>query len=565
MENDVKKIPLSSLENSPDNVRRTVSKEGIIQLAASIAVHGLMQNLIVRPIGDKFQVVAGARRLKALQELAKDGHIENDAPITCRVMQGENTTELSLVENVVRESMHPADEYEAFAVLLKDGKIKVSDVAIRFGVSQKHVEQRMLLGNVHPDIMKAFRAEKCDLKSLMAFTITTDQKKQLNVWKSLKEYERSSYSIKQKLTDKMFTSDSPLAKFVGRDAYKKAGGQFHNDLFSTNESEFFEDGALLQKLADEKFNQRYEKLIAAGWGFVERGTDREEWSFCQKYETLIKEPKKEEKAKCGVYLFINNRGELTAQMLKPEKGSKAVIGTKKKASGISQALTDDLKAYRMEALQSAIADNTAAAMNLICYSAALTLLDGVYYGDHFSELHFSNASSSKTVVNEDTEAKKQLKKLKSDLDMSWNKGTEAQKFANFVLLTELKKTRFLAYAFARTLRGRIDEKFCTYTAAGMLANTNVASCWRPTKENYFSRISCEMLIKIGKEIFVKDWNSKLVTKKQLVTFLSDAFKDPKKTANGDLRIQNAIETWLPRGMAFEASGELPNAKLKKSA
>jgi ParB family transcriptional regulator, chromosome partitioning protein len=64
---NIQMIPLNALVPSPANVRKTGSKIGIDELASSIAAHGLLQNLQVRPVADeRYQVVAGGRRLAAL-------------------------------------------------------------------------------------------------------------------------------------------------------------------------------------------------------------------------------------------------------------------------------------------------------------------------------------------------------------------------------------------------------------------------------------------------------------------------------------------------------------------
>ena len=73
---DITNIPLNKLTAWVGNVRKTQNKAGIDELAASIKAHGLQQNLVVRKDGKKFAVVAGGRRLKALQRLAKAGDIE---------------------------------------------------------------------------------------------------------------------------------------------------------------------------------------------------------------------------------------------------------------------------------------------------------------------------------------------------------------------------------------------------------------------------------------------------------------------------------------------------------
>lgn len=89
-------IPLSQLVQSRSNVRRTGRKQGIDALMASIAAHGLRQNLNVRPTsGNRFEVVAGGRRLEALRRLMKQGNLPSDTPIPCVVLSSnDNAAEM---------------------------------------------------------------------------------------------------------------------------------------------------------------------------------------------------------------------------------------------------------------------------------------------------------------------------------------------------------------------------------------------------------------------------------------------------------------------------------------
>ena len=103
-------IPLNQLVPAPCNVRKTGALS-IDDLAASIAAHGLLQNLQVRllPASDAaaptYEVVAGGRRLAALKRLAKENLIQMDYPVPCNVLGTENGAEISLAENVVRQAM----------------------------------------------------------------------------------------------------------------------------------------------------------------------------------------------------------------------------------------------------------------------------------------------------------------------------------------------------------------------------------------------------------------------------------------------------------------------------
>ena len=80
-------IPLSQLVHARSNVRRTGRDRGVEALMASIAAHGLRQNLNVRATtGNRFEVVAGGRRLEALKRLMKQGDLPRDTPIPCVVL-----------------------------------------------------------------------------------------------------------------------------------------------------------------------------------------------------------------------------------------------------------------------------------------------------------------------------------------------------------------------------------------------------------------------------------------------------------------------------------------------
>jgi ParB family chromosome partitioning protein len=119
---------------SNTNVRKT-GENSITELAASIQAHGLLHNLIViKSKSDKDQVIAGSRRLAALNKLAKEKAIPKTFGVPCRVVDGEAGTETSLAENVVRNPMHPADQFDAFRTLVDEG-MGVEEVAARFGVS----------------------------------------------------------------------------------------------------------------------------------------------------------------------------------------------------------------------------------------------------------------------------------------------------------------------------------------------------------------------------------------------------------------------------------------------
>ena len=268
-------IPLSRLALAPENVRKTPpDPRADAELKASIAALGLLENLVVRMdepdenSAERFAVVAGGRRLKAMQALVEDSVLDADHPVLCLVKAGDvEPAELSLAENVVRIAMHPADQVTAFAKLVEAGQ-SVSAIAARFGASERIVEQRLRLGNAAPELLDAYRADEIDLEVLKAFSVTSDRERQMAVWEQVsgQGYRPSAGQVKRLLTEERVPGRTAIARFVGVEAYEAAGGTVMRDLFADEHEHgvWFEDPVLLEKLATEKLQSAADEL-ATRW------------------------------------------------------------------------------------------------------------------------------------------------------------------------------------------------------------------------------------------------------------------------------------------------------------
>ena len=271
----IREIPLSRLALAPENVRKTPpDPEADASLKASIAALNLMENLVVRPDepgedgAERYAVVAGGRRLKAMQALVEDKVFDADHPVPCQVRSGDaDPAELSLAENVIRIAMHPADQVVAFTKLVDAGQ-SVSAIAARFGASERVVEQRLRLGNAAPELLDAYRAGEIDLEVLKAFAVTADRERQIAVWEQVvaQPYRPSAAQVKRLLTEERVPGGTAIARFVGVDAYEAAGGTVMRDLFADEYEHgvWFEDPVLLEKVATDKLQAAADEL-ATRW------------------------------------------------------------------------------------------------------------------------------------------------------------------------------------------------------------------------------------------------------------------------------------------------------------
>ncbi|MGA0611094.1 ParB/RepB/Spo0J family partition protein [Sphingobium aquiterrae] len=266
-------VPLSRLVLRPAgrNVRKT-PRMSIPELAASIQRVGLLQNLIVIAAadGEHYEVVAGGRRLAALKLLAKKRRISKEWEVPCLLVADGTARTASLTENVQREAMHPADQFEAFAALVAEGR-PIEDIAADFSVSPLVVQRRLKLANVSPRLLADYRAEAVTLDQLMALAITDDHVAQESAFYDAPTWQRNPSQLRDRLTERETDAyRHPLVRFVGLDTYEAAGGGIRRDLFAEGDAGvYLTDAALLERLAQDKLAGIAAEVKAEGWAWVD--------------------------------------------------------------------------------------------------------------------------------------------------------------------------------------------------------------------------------------------------------------------------------------------------------
>ena len=266
-------VPLSRLVSRPAgrNVRKT-PRMSIPELAASIQRVGLLQNLIVivAADGEHYEVVAGGRRLAALKLLAKKHRISKEWEVPCLLVADGTARTASLTENVQREAMHPADQFEAFAALVAEGR-PIEDIAADFSVTPLVVQRRLKLANVSPRLIADYRADAVTLDQLMALSITDDHAAQESAFYDAPQWQRGPSALRERLTEREIDAHRhPLVRFVGLDTYEAAGGGIRRDLFAEDDAGvYLNDAGLLERLAQDKLTGIAATVRAEGWAWVD--------------------------------------------------------------------------------------------------------------------------------------------------------------------------------------------------------------------------------------------------------------------------------------------------------
>jgi ParB family chromosome partitioning protein len=144
-----RQIDIELIEPSPYQPRTRFREEGLDELAKSIQTSGIIQPVVVRPVGERFQLIAGERRWRAAQRagLLKIAAIVREVP-------DELALEMTLVENIQREDLNPMEAARAFDRLREEFHMTQEDVAERTGKDRATVANAIRLLKLEPTIQE---------------------------------------------------------------------------------------------------------------------------------------------------------------------------------------------------------------------------------------------------------------------------------------------------------------------------------------------------------------------------------------------------------------------------
>ena len=143
----VQLVALAEIIPTPLQPRTVFRDENLQELVASIKEHGIIQPLIARKRGDRFELIAGERRWRAAQ---RAGIAE--APVIVREASDQEVLELALIENLQREDLNPIEEATAFSRLAKEFGLRQEDIAQKVGKSRAAIANSMRLLDLHDQV-----------------------------------------------------------------------------------------------------------------------------------------------------------------------------------------------------------------------------------------------------------------------------------------------------------------------------------------------------------------------------------------------------------------------------
>ena len=265
--------PLSALAIAEENVRHTSQPDdGIPALAQMIADTGLQQPLCGYKKGrTKLLIYDGRRRLLALQHLAQEDRLPKDCldGIPCRIGSKADARAASLGAGLGAKGFHPTEAFRQFAALIEEGQT-VPDIAKRFSLSEREVEQRLRLARLAPPIFDAFAEDAITVEQAMAYALIDDPDRQMRVFET-GGTDLPARMIRRQLTDGETPGTDKRVRLVGLAAYEAAGGRLRRDLFSDEDDlsgVTLLDEALLDDLTHARLLEAEAALRAEGWSWV---------------------------------------------------------------------------------------------------------------------------------------------------------------------------------------------------------------------------------------------------------------------------------------------------------
>ncbi|MFA7120012.1 MAG: ParB/RepB/Spo0J family partition protein [Bacilli bacterium] len=156
--------------------RLTFDEQGINELSSSIKEHGIIQPLVLRKLGEKYEIIAGERRYKAATVAGL-----TEVPAIISSLDDNQSAEVALVENVQRKNLTSIEEAKSYQKILEKGYLNQEQLAKKLGVSQSTIANKLRLLNLTEEVQEALLNEKISERHARSLLQLTDAKTQIDM------------------------------------------------------------------------------------------------------------------------------------------------------------------------------------------------------------------------------------------------------------------------------------------------------------------------------------------------------------------------------------------------
>jgi len=192
--NRIEKIDTDKIEPNPHQPRSEFSKENLQELAESIENFGIIQPLIVSKKDDKYQLIAGERRLRAAKLIDLE-----QVPAIINNYKEEEVAEISLVENIQRQDLNFLDEALAYYSIMNKFDLNQTEMAEKVGKSQGTIANKLRILKLPEEILALIRKYGLAERHARALLKVEDNEKQKEFIKEVKEKDLSVRGLNRKI------------------------------------------------------------------------------------------------------------------------------------------------------------------------------------------------------------------------------------------------------------------------------------------------------------------------------------------------------------------------------
>jgi ParB family chromosome partitioning protein len=179
-QSEQKRVAVEQIEQNPYQPRKTFDEQELSTLADSIRSHGVLQPLVVRAVGDRYQLVAGERRLRAAQAAGL-----GEVPVWVVDFNDQQVLEAALVENIQRADLNPIEKAHGFQDYLNRFAMTHEQLAARVGLERSTITNLVRLLELPPEVQEAVRVGQISGGHAKALLTVPDRNRQVNLCKEI--------------------------------------------------------------------------------------------------------------------------------------------------------------------------------------------------------------------------------------------------------------------------------------------------------------------------------------------------------------------------------------------
>jgi ParB family transcriptional regulator, chromosome partitioning protein len=193
----VRTVPVDRIEPNPEQPRMTFDEDSLKELSASITEHGVLQPILVRPVGGKYQLIAGERRWRASKMAGL-----TDIPAIIEEIDDDTALEISIIENLQREDLSPLDEAIMYERMTSDHGYSLRKLAQKLGKDKGYIENRLRLADAPSEIKQLVSLRKDTLSHAYELLKVDDPKKRRKLAEQVANGELSLVKLREKIDGK---------------------------------------------------------------------------------------------------------------------------------------------------------------------------------------------------------------------------------------------------------------------------------------------------------------------------------------------------------------------------